>query len=105
MNFVLHKTKIRVTKDHIGLGVAHNCHACPIALAIMCVVKHDIGVSVHVSHPAHVVLGLRFGLETCVLFLPDKVGKWARSFDCGLPVKPTRFKLDIPTEFLGANNE
>lgn len=87
-------TRIQVTAEDIANGTRGNCAFCPVARAV-CRATGSVDVSV-------TGLGVTIwcGEETASLAIPDAVGRFVDDFDCGKPVHPIEFDLDIPPQFL-----
>jgi hypothetical protein len=96
---------IKVEQRHLAHGYAHDCFACPIALAINEVLKPHYGISVNAEF-----IGIWAGRDTRknpygTEFLwktecPELAKKFIGLFDFERGAKPFEFELDIPAEFL-----
>lgn len=86
-------TNIVVTQEMISEGVRRECHRCPVALAVKAVVRDGIFVRVGTGF-------LYLGDHRRTVTMPVDAQWFIRAFDCGRPVQPISFPLDIPEEFL-----
>lgn len=80
-----------VTAGDIALARRHDQFACPMALALR-----------RVGYQARVGSGYWLGAETwaCWVELPLTAQRFITRFDLGLPVKPARFRLRLPSAAL-----
>ena len=76
---------IEVTQEHIDKGRLRNSQKCPFALA--CLAKGLKEVQVCSSR-------VYFDGFTSSYPLPKPIRRFVHRFDLGLPVKPSRFRLE-----------
>ena len=81
---------IDVTQNLINLGIRGDGANCPVALAI----KNAIGTD-HVEVSDENTEFFEFGTYQ-EIDLPDAVCEWIARFDCGEPVEPMQFELEVP---------
>ena len=82
---------IDVTARHIALGVAGDCHTCPVALAVVDAWKP--AEVEHVSVFSDVEIELADG-KAYIATLPNVAFNWLRRFDVGkVPLEPFSFSL------------
>lgn len=83
------KLTVEVTQADIDSGESADCHACPVALALVheAGTRHPLDVEVHQNYA--IVRGEWYGL-------PEQVRVWIANFDCNGPeaVKPIAFAME-----------
>jgi hypothetical protein len=92
------KITIAITEEHIKHGIRKSAADCPVKLAIDEVVRSNVLVR------AGYYLTMRElgSVDSTRVFVARLVELrcWMGRFDCGLPVKPITFEIDIPNWFL-----
>ncbi len=84
---------VRVEQAHIDNGEKNDCKICPIALALVAILKDEWRVNVEADT---VVLLQSVEPHAFVeLSLPELAVEFIEEFDRGLPVVPFTFELDI----------
>lgn len=84
-----------MTAEHIAKGRPSGCYSCPIALALIDMVKPKTSVRV-----SHLAIGLYRWPDYWEESTPTRAEDFIWKFDQGKDVKPFAFDLDIPAEFL-----
>lgn len=78
---------VNVTQRDIERGVPRSSCQCPIARAMRRKIDTDLRVGSEIWW---------FPDQAESEDLPNNVTTWIRTFDAGLPVKPFKFKLEVP---------
>lgn len=81
---------VQVTAKDIREGKKQHCFKCPVARALSRIVKGLVKVRLY-----HFSIG-----DEGWVHMPRDLSNFIERFDKGQSVKPTRFKFDIPVEFL-----
>lgn len=84
-----------MTAEDIATGAPSECTDCPLAYAI----SRHINATPAVFGDV-VELDIRRRRIAEQIPLPDVARSFVARFDCGLPVAPFEFDLDIPPQFL-----
>lgn len=80
---------INVTQADIDAGLPLQCYLCPLALAITRVLGKAAAVT---SSKAYLNIT---GGESIKCSLPEEAIEFRTRFDCGRPVQPFSFKLEV----------
>lgn len=86
-------TKIEVTRDHIKKGIRANGSSCPIAIALIPLLKASHYPVVYTGYVSFTVPNRWHSIN---LNMPGEATIFLNDFDKGLNVDPFTFELDIP---------
>lgn len=95
---------IPVTQDDIAHGIRKDCHGCPIARAILRVLKpgHRIeiaGKTIRIER-LRIYQGQEEGIIACISLVTNEIAAFVNAFDKGQSVKPFTFKLNLPERLI-----
>lgn len=91
-------TTIDVTVADIEAGERHECHVCPVALAVKRVLRRGLIPSVT---GGYITLFESHRYEKLIhIEAPDTVGRFVIDFDKGRSVAEFSFAIEIPQQFL-----